>query len=180
MISRKLNSLALLGSLLSGIIVSHASASELKMISQIQVPGEPLDAFDISFVDQKTGYYFLADRSNNSVDIVDGKTLKVSAQVRGFAGVPANKNTDVAGPNGVLTVGDEVWASDGDSTVKVIDLRTRKIVDTIRTGGKKRADEMAYDPKHHILLVANDADDPPFVTLISTRAAHKILGKIEF
>lgn len=86
MISRKLNSLALLGSLLSGIIVSHASASELKMISQIQVPGEPLDAFDISFVDQKTGYYYLADRSNNAVDMVDGKTLKVSAQVRGFLG----------------------------------------------------------------------------------------------
>jgi DNA-binding beta-propeller fold protein YncE len=37
---------------------------------------------------------------------------------------------------------------------------------------------MAYDPIHHVFLVANDADDPPFVTLISTQSGHKILGKV--
>lgn len=177
---RKLNSLAILGSLFSCILASHAGAAELKMISQIQVPGEPLDSFDISFVDQKTNHYFLADRSNKAVDIVDGATLKVTGQVPGFVGVPADKDNDLAGPNGVLTIDNEIWAGDGDSSVKVIDSKTQKIVDTIRTGGKKRADEMAYDPKHQIFIVANDADDPPYVTLISTRPGHKILGKIEF
>jgi DNA-binding beta-propeller fold protein YncE len=180
MMLRKLNSLALLGSLFSCVLANHVGAAELRMISQIQVPGEPLDSFDISFVDQKTDHYFLADRSNKAVDIVDGATLKVTGQVNGFVGVPADKDNDTAGPNGVLTVGNEVWAGDGDSTVKVIDIKSQKIVDTIRTGGKKRADEMAYDPKHQIFIVANDADDPPFVTLISTRPGHKILGKIEF
>jgi hypothetical protein len=180
MMSRKLKSLALLGSLFSCMLASHAGAAELKMIAKVQVPGEPLDSFDISYVDQKTNQYFLADRSNKAVDIVDGTTLKVIGQVPGFVGVPADKDNDTAGPNGVLTVDNEIWAGDGDSSVKVIDRKTRKIVDTIRTGGKKRADEMAYDPKHHIFIVANDADDPPFVTLISTRPGHKVLGKIDF
>jgi hypothetical protein len=41
----------------------------------------------------------------------------------------------------------ELWAGDGDSTVKVVDLTNNSIVATISTGGKFRADEMAYDPK---------------------------------
>jgi DNA-binding beta-propeller fold protein YncE len=178
--SRKLKSLTLLGSLFSSIFfclpVAHAGAAELKMISKVEVPGKPLDSFDISYVDQKTNRYYLADRSNNAVDIVDGTSGKVVGQVHGFVGV--NKDNDLAGPNGVLVIGDEAWAGDGDSSVKVIDLKTQTVVDTIKTGGTKRADEMAYDPKHQIFLVANDADDPPFVTLISTKPGHKILKKI--
>ena len=178
MMSYKLKSLALLGSLFSCVLTGHVGAAELKMVSKVQIPGAALDSFDISYVDQKTNRYYLADRSNKAVDIIDGTTEKVVGQVPGFVGF--DKDNDTAGPNGVLVIGDEAWAGDGDSSVKVIDLKSQKIVDTIKTGGKNRADEMAYDPKHHIFIVTNDADDPPFVTLISTKPGHKILKKIVF
>jgi len=176
--SRKLKSLALLGSLLSCVAAGHVGAAELKMIWKAQIPGAALDSFDISYVDQKTNRYYVADRSNKAVDIIDGTSGAYVGRVPGFVGLPEDKDTDLAGPNGVLVIGSELWAGDGDSSVKVVDLKTRKIVETIHTGGKKRADEMAYDPKHHIFLVANDADDPPFVTLISTRPGHRILKKV--
>ena len=176
--SQKLKSLTVLGTLLSCVLVGHAGAAELKMISQIQVPGAPLDSFDIGYVDQKANRYYLADRTNKSIDILDVKTGKIVGQIPGFVGF--HKSNDTAGPNGVLVIGNEVWAGDGDSSVKVIDLKTKEVVDTIKTGGKNRADEMAYDPKHHVFMVTNDAEDPPFVSLISTEPGHKILKKIVF
>lgn len=175
---RKLRSLALIGSLFSCFLAGHVGATELKMISKVQVPGAPLDSFDIGYVDQKTNRYYLADRSNKSVDVVDVITGKVIGQVPGFVGF--DKSNDTAGPNGVLVIGNEAWAGDGDSSVKVIDLKTDTVVDTIKTGGKNRADEVAYDPEHHVFVVTNDADDPPFVTLISTETGHKVLSKVVF
>lgn len=148
-----------------------ASAAGVKQIGTIVMPGTPLESFDIGFVDQKLNQYFLTDRTNNSVDVIDVKTDKYVTRITGLAG-----------PNGVVTVNSstEAWAGDKDSTVKVIDLKAGKVVDTISTGGKKRADEVAYDPKDDVFVVANDADKPPFVTLISTKPGHKILGKISY
>lgn len=159
---------------------TSAGAAELKQIGTIAVPGTPLESFDISFVDQASHRYYLADRTNKAIDIFDTRTDKFLGRVGGFVGF--DKSNDTAGPNGVVTVngGHEVWAGDGDSTVKVIDLKSMKIVDTIKTGGKNRADEIAFDPKDSVFIVANDADDPPFVTLISTKPGHRILGKITF
>ncbi|HJS85288.1 MAG TPA: hypothetical protein VJ779_07490, partial [Acetobacteraceae bacterium] len=89
-------------------------------------------------------------------------------------------NNALSGPDGVVVVDSkEVWAGDGDSTAKVIDIARFQIVDTISTGGKFRVDEMAYDPRDHIIAVANNADTPPFVTLIDTQS-RAILGKITF
>jgi hypothetical protein len=65
--SSKLKSLALLGSLFSCVLAGHVGAAELKLISQVQIPGAPLDSFDISYVDQETNRYYLADRSNSRV-----------------------------------------------------------------------------------------------------------------
>jgi hypothetical protein len=42
--------------------------------------------------------------------------------------------------------------------MKVFDVKTNKLVDTISTGGKKRADEMGYDDADQILAVANNAE----------------------
>jgi len=41
-----------------------------------------------------------------------------------------------------------------------------------------RADELAYDPRDHIILVANDRAADLFVTLISTENPPHVLGKI--
>jgi hypothetical protein len=78
-----------------------------------------------------------------------------------------------------------VWAGDGDSTLKVIDISSLKISDTIPVSDptdatvKLRVDEMAYDANDHILAAANNANVPPFITLVNTDT-HEILGQIVF
>jgi DNA-binding beta-propeller fold protein YncE len=175
-------SLALLTALLTtasaGAIATPPPGMPVR-IAKIAVPGKPLKAFDISWVDSASGHYYLADRSNGSIDIVDINSNALIGQVPGFVG-NTGKN-DTSGPDGVVTTfsNRELWAGDGDSTVKVVDLATRQIVATISTGGKSRADEMSYDPKDNIILVANNADDPPFGTLISV-PTRTILKRITF
>jgi len=162
---------------------AQAGAAKLKQIGTIANPAGPIDGFDISFVDQKTQRYYLADRSNKSVDVFDAKTDKFIGSVGGFVGVTMKNgkpNNDTSGPDGVVVVGGEVWAGDGDSTIKVIDIKTMKIVDTIKTGGTTRVDEMAYDPKDSVFIGVNNAEEPPFATLVSTKKGHKIIAKIAF
>jgi hypothetical protein len=71
-----------------------------------------------------------------------------------------------------------------DSSVKVINLRSQQVIDTISTGGCFRADEVAFDPKDQVFIVANDAEqdigNPDFITLISAKPGHAILKKIAF
>nr|WP_294511307.1 hypothetical protein [uncultured Rhodopila sp.] len=137
-----------------------------------------LGAFDISYVDPKIGLYVLADRTNASVDFFNAVDATFIGRVGGFAGSLAT--TSISGPDGVTIVGNkEVWAGDGDSTVKVIDIASFQLVDTISTGGKFRCDEMAWDSADHLLAVANNADSPPFVTLINTDT-RAVVGKIVF
>jgi hypothetical protein len=62
-----------------------------------------------------------------------------------------------------------MFVTDANSRVATIDLRTNATVSNVSTGGATglRADELAYDPTHGTLLVVNNADTPPFATLIS-------------
>ncbi len=162
------------------LATAHAMAG-VHLIAVIPVPGRPLTSFDISWVDNPSETYFLADRSNFGVDIYSAETNTFIGRLGGFVG-PSTSN-DTAGPNGVLKIDslDQLWAGDGDSTVKVFDLRSNppRRIDVIHTGGTMRADEMAFDQRDHVLLVANDADDIPFVTFISTRT-REVLGQIFF
>jgi hypothetical protein len=73
-----------------------------------------------------------------------------------------------SGPDGVTSHGIWIYAGDGDSTLKVIDLRLfppNGIVQSISTGGTTRVDEMALTLDGTLLLAANNAEDPPFATL---------------
>jgi len=180
---RSLTQLLLSAAVGMSAFAAAANAAELRQIGTISIPGEPLNSFDISWIDQASGLYFLADRSNKGIDIVDTKKSAWIGRVAGMVGPVMKKdgtccNNDASGPNGVVTVGKEAWVGDGDSTVKVIDLKSMKIVDTIKTGGKARADELGYDPKDQVIAIANNADEPPFLTFISTKPGHKILGKL--
>lgn len=167
--------------------VGHARADEhMVLVDTIDVnSAKGIGAFDISFVDPKLGLYVLADRTNGSVDFFNTQDDTFIGRVGGFVGVYLDPTTKAAvnglsGPDGVTIVGDkEVWAGDGDGPVKVIDIKTFEVVDTISTGGKFRCDEMAWDSADHLLAVANNADTPPFVTVINTDT-HKIVSKIVF
>jgi DNA-binding beta-propeller fold protein YncE len=89
-------------------------------------------------------------------------------------------DNDVSGPDGIVIVGKEIWAGDGDSTVKVIDMATGQTTAIISSGGTKRLDEMAFDPKDQVFIGVNNAEDTPFATLISTKPDHAVIGKIIF
>jgi hypothetical protein len=83
----------------------------------------------------------------------------------------------------VLTVnGRYVFAGDANSTVRILDLFSRSQIATVVTKASDtlRADEMAYDPADREIIVANDADTPPFVTFISTTPPYGILGQLSF
>jgi hypothetical protein len=139
--------------------------------------------FDISWVDQTMHTYYLGDRSNAAVDVVNATTGTFVKQIKAtpaFAGATGNNST--SGPNGVVTgtVGtqDCLFAGDGPSRVVSFALPAGTQVSSVKTGGMFRADEMAFDPKDDLLLVANNADTPPFVTLISvSKTCALTIGK---
>lgn len=114
-----------------------AWATTISRITTIQVPGNALKSFDISWVDRASQRYYLADRSNKGVDIFNAEDNTFVGRIGGFVG-PSTSN-DTASPNGVVLIHQlhQLRAGDGDSTVKVIDLKASppKLIDTISTGG---------------------------------------------
>ena len=151
-------------------------------VSNVNTTAGAMYSFDISYVDQATQTYYLADRSNKAVDVIDAKTSTFTKQIfasfKGFTpcSPPAGAN-DCSGPNGVVAHYPWLFVTDGGSRVVSINLKTDVVVSDVTTasGDNKRADELAYDPQHGTLLVINNADDPPFGTLISV---DKTTGKL--
>jgi len=149
------------------------SNTETKCLTAVQIPGNPLRSYDISWVDPHRAEYYLADRSNAAIDIIDTHHLTFKRSLGGFVGVKLNSagtavNNDISGPDGVVTHGRWLYAGDGDSTLKVFDLDgSNSSVQTLSTGGTTRVDEMALTTDGELLLVANNAEDPPFATLFA-------------
>ncbi len=142
------------------------TTTETKCLTAVQIPGNPLRSFDISWVNPHRGEYYLGDRSNKGIDVIDTNTLTFKRTIGGFVGVKLNAagtavDNNHSGPDGVVSHGRWLYAGDGDSTLKVIDIDSRQIVNVISTGGVKRVDEMALDDAGGRLLVVNNADVPP-------------------
>src|SRR5438034_5670952 len=161
----------------------HNLKTPVDLIGVIPVPGNPITSADIAWVDPGTERYYFADRSNFGVDIIDAENDVYVGRVTGMAGpLPSGggtTSTNGPGPNGVLvTPNRHLWAGDGNSTVEVADvdpdsityLTILKSVSTATpacdTGAATghycgRADELGYDPKDHVILVANNAPLSP-------------------
>ena len=139
----------------------------VRLLTSIAVPGH-LVVFDISWLDPDTQLYYLADRSNNAIDVVDAKRSVFVKQIAKGSFTGFTGNNDTSGPNGVVTSGRWLFVSDASSRVVSIDLQSDQIVDSVSTGGAAglRADELAFDARDGLLLAANNADSPPFATLI--------------
>jgi hypothetical protein len=159
----------------------------------VSPPGN-FNTFDISFFDPITRIDYVADRSNASVDLFSGATDKMVGRVGGsgqlFVGqVSSNAKS---GPDGVV-IGNpnQLWAGDGNSTLKAFSITpspfsyspisptTNLGSSGINTGGSSRVDEMAFDPADHIVAAANNADSPPFVTLVNANTSA-IIKQIKF
>lgn len=160
------------------------TAPAYKLLTTIPVPINPAAAppstgmrsFDISWVDAATQLYYLADRSNQAVEVVDARHNTFVKQIvggfRGFTG-----SNDNSGPNGVVVNRNFLFVTDAPSRVVTIDLRSDAIVGEVHTCvppskppacvvSDNRADELAYDPEDSLIMAVNNADDPPFATLI--------------
>jgi hypothetical protein len=166
-----------------------ADSGILRLLATLQVSGKPLNAFDISFVDQPSQTYYLADRSNARIDVVDARTSEVLKPIGAGLFVGADpRGNDFSGPDGVLEVHSrhQLWAGDGDSTAKVFNLKDPDEPPIVLfTGGKKRVDEMCYGAG--LVVAANNSEDidpadpksGPFITFFSTNPPA-IVGKIVF
>jgi len=181
----------------------------VSLLGVIPIPGNPITSADISWVDPGTERYYFADRSNFGVDIIDAETNFFVGRVSGTAGaLPSGGGTTTTngpGPNGVLvTPNRKLWAGDGNSTVRVADVdpdspNYLNIIGSIDTSTSAcdtgtahycgRADELGYDPKDHIILVANNAPlSPapphnlvsPYATFISAIPPFQVLGHVTF
>jgi hypothetical protein len=188
------SALAVAGLLLAGN-ASWAAGKKVepavRLLSSVPIPVSALNttagtySYDISYVDQATGVYYLADRSNFAVDVLSGGITGIVTQIfpnnghAAFAGFkpcavqPAGAN-DCAGPNGVVAMFPWLFVTDAPSRVLSFDLRfnppkTVSECTTKTVGGvpePTRADELAYDPQDGLILAINNASTPPFGTLV--------------
>ena len=161
---------------------------------------------DISWFDPETQKLYLADRNNNGVDVFDTVKETAVGLAGGFVGIQPTSATvaNNSGPNGILVVNNgsihQLWSGDGvqctgtttvtctgTSHVLVHKLDHNGIPTTnapfvsVDVGGKRRADELAYDPDDQLILIANDDDLDLFVTFISVSNVAgniKVVGKI--
>ena len=147
-------------------------SNPLRRISTIAIPGNALKSFDISAFSVDQAIDGFSDRSNHAVDLIDATHGRYIGRIAGF---------HKGGPNGLVAVGSQqFWAGDGGSMLQVLDLPSRKIVATIATGGTQRVDELAYDLRDHVVIAANNDDNPPFISFVSSESGHSIQGKLTF
>lgn len=184
------------------LMVGSAWASQpapaLRLLASFPIPVSALNplagktgagtySFDISFVDQSTGTYYLADRNNFAVDVLSSESIVTQifpnnghAPFAGFTpcSPPAGAN-DCAGPNGVVAAFPWLFVTDAPSRVLTFDLRENPPLTvsecTTKAGEPTRADELAYDPKDGLIMAINNAAQPPFGTLIKVDQATGIL-----
>jgi hypothetical protein len=166
------------------------SNTQTKCLTAVNIPGSPLQSYDISWVNPDRAEYYLADRSNAGVDVINTRTLTFQRTItsgNGFKFVGAKKRAsgavinDISGPDGVVSHGKWLYAGDGDSTLKVIDLdapNANAIQQSINTGGTNRVDEMALTKDGELLLAANNADDPPFATLFRANGDEPVSNTV--
>lgn len=166
-------------------------------------------SFDIGRVDPNLEQYYIADRNNAGVSVIDAHAL-VWLRTAGagmFQGYqpngPGNAPATNAGPNGLVSIGNGiVFAGDGDSTLKVVNANTGALLATVPTvnpytgpplpstcGGlgtpttgtaNQRVDEMDYDPADGVVLANNDAACPPFGTFFTTNPPYNIVGSVAY
>jgi DNA-binding beta-propeller fold protein YncE len=144
----------------------------------------------------------------NTDDNVVTKELVANPPFAGACSFPARNTVTGPNGVIIIKDGREVWAGDGPvltpagvahicnvktgtpptpvagdiaspSTVKVLDANSGATIASISTGGTGRADELCYDPKSHVVLIANDETFDNFITFINADT-FEVIQKIKF
>lgn len=131
-------------------------------------------SFDIMEVDQAAHLLYVADRTTQGIDVFDITTPSANY----LETIPAG-----AGTNGVSVAKNvrKVFATTNDSRVIVIDAEPasstyHKVIASLSTGGKKRTDELDYDPADRKIYAANSDDG--IVTVIDA-VANRIIKRFD-
>jgi DNA-binding beta-propeller fold protein YncE len=123
--------------------------------------------------------YYVTDRNNKSVDVIDIATMKLTQIIptgaNAFAGCSptancVGANNGKSGPDGLNAITGTNFIYVGDvNSVKVIDRTTNTVVKTITVGNTGfRADEGCYDADDHLFMISSPDADQPFATFINT------------
>jgi hypothetical protein len=140
------------------------------------------------------------------VDVATGDVTELTAPgtLSGSCSIPPARD-DFSGLNGLMIIekgaNADVWAGNGPfynpicaypgnpsgtpgtlatpSSVVVWDLHTGQFKGALSTGGKARADELCWNPKSDVVLIANDDPADNFITFFDEDSGRQ-LGKIHF
>lgn len=164
-----------------------ATTSPIHVAKSISVPNVAAGtnfSFDISAVDSAAGRYYLADRNNKSIDVVDIKTNQLIASIAGFAGCMSQDSAPLAGcsgavansrsgPNGVNVIPGTNYIYAGDvNAVQILDKTTFalfKKIEVSMTGF--RVDEGCFDSDDNLFMISSPEETPPVSTFIDTVTA---------
>jgi hypothetical protein len=164
------------------IVGSNGVSSGLALLTTANVPGLVIGGvftYDIGAVDTTANHYYLSDRTNKALDIMNlSQYTFVQAKV-GYAGQQASNS--MSGPNGDAPIPntDTVYTGDVES-VKIVNAAGATLIKNIVTGTDGfRTDEGCYDPDDNLMLFVNGESTPPYATFIST-TSQTIVSKITF
>lgn len=159
---------------------AQTNLAQPHLVTNIAVPNAitPPFTFDVSYADN--GKYFLADRNNKAIDVVDTSTNQLIEQIPGgFLGIGAS--LDTSGPNGLVGLPGTTTLYVGDvNSVKIIDTSSQLLVKTIplNTSGT-RVDGGCFDSDDHLVGITSPAETPPYTTFINTDT-QTIVGRLTF
>ena len=134
-------------------------------------------SFDLGIV--VNGKYFLTDRNNKSVDMVDVATHTITyitgTGANAFAGCKptancVGANNGLSGPDGINWITGTNFLFVGDvNNVRVVDMTTSTVVKSIQVGTAGfRADEGCFDADDHIYMISIPDADLPYAAFINT------------
>lgn len=157
---------------------SVSTGTQYAKVGTIRWKPAPATDVDISWVDAAARRYFVSDRTNGVVHIVNVDTQTEVAAATNFAGATSKAG---GGPNGLVYVPTrgELWVGDGDSSVKVVDARSGRVIASVATGGSNRVDELTYDSSRNQVVATNPDEPTPYFTVISV-AERRAVGKVDF
>ena len=190
-------SLALVSCGGSGGSSADLATGYLPMIPVTGISSAVSYSFDLGTVDAAAKRYYVTDRTNKSIDVVDTAAGTLVAQFQnGFAGCGLAPNgarsptclsvggvavnNDASGPDGLDVVGANLFAGDVNA-LWVIDKTSGATVKKITIGGASglRADEGCYDAVDNIYAISSPGESPPFMTIVDA-ANFNVLATVYF